>query len=73
MYVWELCPLIKYEETDEFPSEYKTVCLVALLDKSPVLGISYRLNEDCRWPIYINKKKGWVCLGNPETEAKQLV
>ncbi|MDR3624159.1 MAG: hypothetical protein P4L16_03345 [Chlamydiales bacterium] len=73
MYVWGLCPLIKYEKTDEFPFKYKTGSLVALLDKPPVLGISYRLNEDQRWPIYINRKKGWVCLGNPKTKDKQLI
>jgi hypothetical protein len=73
IYVWGLCPLVKYEEIDNFPFEYKTGSLVALLDKPPVPGISYRLNEDRRWPIYINKKKGWVCLGNPATKGKQLV
>jgi len=73
MYVWGLCPLIYYEETDEAPRGYKTHSLVALLDKPPVLGISYRLNEEGRWPIYTNKKKGWVCLGNPKTKDKQLI
>lgn len=73
IYVWGYCPLIKYEETNEMPKNYKSNSLVALLDKPPVPGISYRLNEDRRWPIYINKKKGWVCLGNPETKDKQLI
>jgi len=73
IYVWGLCPLIEYKETNEFPHGYKPGSLVALLDKPPVLGISYRLNEDSRWPIYINKKKGWVCLGNSETKDKQLI
>lgn len=73
IYVWGLCPLILHEETNEVPSEYKACSLVALLNRPPVPGISYRLNEDKRWPIYINKKKGWVCLGNPETKNKQLI
>jgi len=73
MYVWGLCPLIKYEEVDEFPLKYTTGSLVALLDKPPIPGISYRLNEDRRWMMYINRKKGWVCLGNPEIKDKQLV
>ncbi len=73
IYVWGLCPLILHEETNEVPSEYKACSLVALLNRPPVPGISYRLNEDERWPIYINKKKGWVCLGNPETKNKQLI
>lgn len=73
MYVWGLCPLIKYEETDEFPFKYKTASLVALLGKLPVPGISYRLNEGQRWPIYVNKEKGWVCLGDPNTKGEQLI
>ncbi len=48
IYVWGLCPLIKYEETIEFPYGYRSGSLVAVLDKPPVLGISYRLNEDHR-------------------------
>ncbi len=73
MYAWGLCPLIAYKKTDQFPYGYKAGSLVALLDKPPVLGISYRLNEDRRWPIYINRKEGWVCLGNPETKDKLLI
>jgi len=73
IYVWGLCPLIKYKETTEFPYGYKTASLVVVLDKPHVLGMSYRLNEDQRWPIYINKKKGWVCLGNPTIKAMHLI
>ena len=73
MYAWGLCPLIKYEEIDEFPLKYKSGSLVALLDKPPIPGISYRLNEKERWPIYINKKKGWVCIGNPKNNAKEMI
>ena len=65
--------MIEYKETDEVPQGYKTHSQVALLDNPPTLGISYRLNEDSRWPIYINKKKGWVCLGTPKIKDKQLV
>ncbi len=73
MYAWGYCPLAKHEETNEFPHGYKRHSLVASLDKPLVPGISFRLNEDRRWPIYINKKKGWVCLGNPNTKDKQLI
>jgi hypothetical protein len=73
IYVWGYCPLIKYQETDKVPQKYKMHSLVALLKKPLFPGISYRLNENSRWPIYINKKMGWVCLGNPQTENKKLV
>lgn len=73
IYVWGLCPLVKYKETNEVPKKYRVQSLVAALDKPPVPGVSYRLNEDTRWPIYINKKTGWVCIGNPKTKDKQLI
>lgn len=73
IYVWGFCPLIKYEETSETPESYKSNSLVALLDEPPVPGISYRLNEKERWPIYINRKKGWVCIGNPKINGKQMI
>ncbi len=73
MYVWGFCPLIEYQKTDQVPVEYKTCTLVALLDKPPTLDISYRLNENNRWPIYINKGKGWVCIGNPTIQGRNLI
>lgn len=73
IYVWGLCPLIKYEDTRETPERYESNSLFALLDKPPIPGISYRLNEKERWPIYINKKKGWVCIGDPKINGKQLI
>jgi|GEM_PF-644371 len=73
MYVWGLCPLIEHEETEEVPTKYKMGSLVAQLNKPPILGISYRLNEDYRWPIYINRKEGWICIGNPKTENENLI
>lgn len=38
MFVWGLCPLIQYEETNEFPIKYNTGCLVCILDKPLVWG-----------------------------------
>jgi len=32
IYVWGVCPLIKYEETNETPKNFEPNCLVALLD-----------------------------------------
>lgn len=73
VYVWGLCPLIKYQETDMVPKNYESANLVALLNKSPIPGISYRLNENERWPIYINKQKGWVCIGNPDSIGEKNI
>lgn len=73
IYVWGLCPLIKFKETNVTPKNYKSSSLVALFEKPPNPGISYRLNEKERWPIYINKKEGWICIGNLETNENQMV
>jgi len=73
MYAWGYCPLINHKETREFPKDYKKHSLLALLDKSVSPGISYVLNEDCRWQVYFNKREGWICLGNPNTKHKQLI
>jgi hypothetical protein len=43
------------------------------IDKPPIPGISYQINETERWPFFINKKKGWVCIGSPNIKNKQLI
>lgn len=73
IYVWGLCPLIKYEETSKVPRDYSSNSLVAVLDKPPIPGISYCLNEKNRWPLYINKGQGWVCIGDPNIQDKPMV
>lgn len=73
IYVWGLCPLIMHEKTKEFPKNYTSNSLVALLDNNFTPGVSYRLNESERWPIYINKKEGWICIGNPQIKGKQMI
>jgi hypothetical protein len=73
IYVWGYCPLVKYKQTNEFPENHKLSALVALLDKPPVPGVSYRLNESERWPIYINKQNQWICVGDPKMENKKLI
>jgi hypothetical protein len=71
-YVWGLCPLIKFTETDRFPISYESHPLLALLEESPTPGISIRINENERWPIYVNKIKGWVCIGNPKASGSYI-
>ena len=73
IYVWGLCPLFKYEEINEAPENYVSQSLTAILGRPPVPGIAYQLNEKERWPIYINKKVGWVCIGNPNTKNKKMI
>ena len=69
IYVWGLCPLTNYLKTDKIPDNYTGGEVTVILD-NPTPGISKRLNDDKRWPVYINKKKGWVCIGDPHSSAE---
>lgn len=72
VYVWGYCPITYFQKTDEFPQEYESRSLVALLNKEPIPGVSYRIdNRD--WPMFVNLKKGWVCLGTPQIKNKRLI
>jgi hypothetical protein len=72
IYVWGLCPLINYLRTDKTPNNYTAGEVTVILD-NPTPGISKRLNDDKRWPIYINKNKGWVCIGDPHLSAEMSI
>jgi hypothetical protein len=73
LYVWGYCPLIEYEETSRFPKKHTKYSLYVDVGKPLVPGISHRINQNNPWPICINKKRGWICLGNPEIKGYQLV
>lgn len=84
MYLFGYEPLKKYKETETFPKFYETKDLVAILDNEPDPEIfpgnpSYKLAENSNWPktpewpTYINKKKGWVCIGNPIITGKRMI
>ncbi len=74
LYVWGLCPLIEYEVTTESPQNYRSRTLaVALNTPPPIPGTAHRLNKNERWPVYVNKNQGWVCIGCPKIVDKQLI
>ena len=66
MYVWGYCPLVAYEKTEEIPKKYESKRLAAILDETPIPGVSYRINDVKGWPLYINISEGWVCFGDPK-------
>lgn len=73
IYVWGYCPLIHYIETEEFPYKYISKTLVSFLNKPITPGVSFRINEKEKWSIFINKKRGWICIGNPKTLGAKMV
>ncbi|QVL57760.1 MAG: hypothetical protein KFB93_01405 [Simkaniaceae bacterium] len=77
-------PLAIYEETNNFPKQYESKDLIAVLDNEPgpddFPGLpTYNLVKNSEWPnksewsTYINKKEGWVCVGDPTIEDKRLI
>lgn len=79
MYLWGYYPLRNWKETDGAPEKYENKDLIAVLDKSPVPGVSINLCkkgtelDDNSWSTYINKKRGWICIGSPEVKEKKLI
>jgi len=77
-------PLALYEEIASFPQSYETKDLVAVLDneRSPDTfpgNPTYSLVKNSDWPnslewlIYINKKMGWVCVGDPTITGRRMI
>lgn len=72
-YVWGYCPLVTHTLTKEFPKCSQPHSLIAMLERPPVPGSGQRINQDEDWPIHINKKKGWVCIGDAKVCNKELI
>lgn len=64
-YVWGLCPIFEYQNTNQFPDKYVNLGVFALFEGSTP-GISYSLTGEERWPMYVNKEENFVCIGNPK-------
>ena len=84
MYIFGYQPLYLYRLTKEFPENFEIKDLVAVLDNEPgpddFPGLpTYNLVKNSNWPnelewnIYINKKMGWVCIGDPTVEGRRLI
>jgi hypothetical protein len=73
VYVWGYEPLMKYEEINKFPESYEHKDLIALTDRKLIPGVSIGLDKNKEWPTYINKKMGWVCVGDPTIEDRRLI
>lgn len=69
--MWGLYPLVKYHETEKVLLNCVEGTLVALLEHAPTPGISYQLNKDSRWLVYVNKKRGWVRIGNGNAQSNK--
>lgn len=73
LYVWGYCPLFSCLNIITTPVTFTSHCLQVTTEIEFVPGISIKYNEDTRWPIYMNKEQGWICIGNPTVENVQMV
>ncbi|NCF71766.1 MAG: hypothetical protein GWP59_08710 [Chlamydiales bacterium] len=72
LYVLGYCPLIDYDEIDYKPENYSKNHLVVLAGEELFEGITFGVNDE-KWPLHINKKEGWVCIGNPKLVGKKVI
>ncbi len=73
LYVWGLCPIANYTETSITPKNVQTHGIKAIFNKEIVAGVSIKLNEIKRWPIYFHRDHGWICVGEPKVENVKMV
>jgi hypothetical protein len=66
LYAYGYCPLLKHRETDLVPPAInRRARLFAHRETEWIPGIAYTIGGPTDWPIWINKRSGWVCLGDP--------
>lgn len=61
--IWGYCPYQSWQETQFNVPDHKPGELIIETHFEP--GLAYGINER-KWPAYVNKKTGWVCIGNPK-------
>ena len=67
--VWVFCPYGGWLRTSyHFPASLPgELCVLEDLE----CGLSYGINDE-EWPVYVNKKSGWVCIGNPQSTGEAV-
>ena len=73
LYVIGHCPLSNYIKTSIYPKNITKKDLRAVLSEELIPGISLSDQGKRNLPLYINKTKGWVCIGNPDEIGDQMV
>ena len=69
LYAYGYCPIIRYQETDILPPKGdRTASFVARMEKEFIPGIAVRLGGPTSWPVWVNRRSGWLCLGEPSAD-----
>jgi hypothetical protein len=69
MRVGGLCPYNHWKPTRCAPPPPTRGSLVVTLDGDPLPGVSYQVAGADEWPVLVNRKLGWVCIGEPTYRA----
>jgi len=68
--VWGFCPYTNWIKSNCNVPQY-TEGLLIVMDNLES-GFSYGINSDDEWPVYVNQKTGWICVGNPERSGEAV-
>lgn len=68
--VWGFCPYSLWIKANYNVPQYARGILKVATDLKP--GFAYAINNDSEWPVYVNAKTGWICIGNPEKSEKAV-
>jgi len=60
-----LCPYLSWKLTESAPPEGNRGALIVTFEKEPQPGVSYQLEGTDEWPVLVNPRLGWVCIGEP--------
>ncbi len=60
---WGFCPYQNWKYTDSLPPSFTPGSLAIDIEIEIVPGVSHRLTKPGEWPIFVNSKAGWVCVG----------
>jgi len=67
-YIWGYCPDLSWIDSElEPPETVAGIIEVKGLDIVP--GCSYSLVEPVEWPIFVDRDRGWICVGSREWRA----
>lgn len=65
--IWGYCPHQGWIKADYQTPKSQKGSLNVEADVEP--GFSYGVGSEEDWPVHVNLKSGWVCLGDPEAQG----
>lgn len=68
--VWGFCPYGGWIKSNYSVPKFEKGILKVQTELKP--GFAYGINNGKDWPVYVNIKTGWVCIGDPEKINKAV-